>query len=311
MGWGRPSFSSWAACSRPRAFPVSPSSLRGGRSPHPRIDFPCEVSLPALRHPLPVRPWTAPSRASCPLSPSFLPRTPELPGLGWPRPRGAGRGRCCGHLACWDLACCPCPASWVGVLVPLHCTPSGIHFLTPCHLCHGVGSSLPATQQWGQGRAGLRETPARAQGLPGLAGHLQDSWAWGTGEGGRQARAWLPTRTVLRCRCHLSVRAGTAAPTSRAVGAWKGPPDRATQGRALRPAPQASSRAPNRARRGRPVPCPSPRPAPPAPWALPRPLTAAPRRWQPWLLASGLGTAVLIHKNHFSFSFSIQRVRSR
>lgn len=141
---------------------LPPPSLRGGRSPHPRTDFLCEVPLPALRHPLPVRPWTAPSRASCPLSPSFLPRTPELPGLGWPRPRGAGRGRCCGHLACWDLACCPCPAAWVGVLVPLHCTPSGIHLLTPCHLCHGVGSSLPATQQWGQGRAGLRETPARA-----------------------------------------------------------------------------------------------------------------------------------------------------
>lgn len=141
--------------------------------------------------------WTAPSRASCPLSPSFLPRTPELPGLGWPRPRGAGRGRCCGHLACWDLACCPCPAAWVGVLVPLHCTPSGIHLLTPCHLCHGVGSSLPATQQWGQGRAGLRETPTRAQGLPGLAGHLQDSWAWGARGDARPGPGFPPGRCFV------------------------------------------------------------------------------------------------------------------
>lgn len=246
VGCGRPSFSSWAACSRPRAFPVSPSSLRGGRSPHPRIDFPCEVSLPALRHPLPVRPWTAPSRASCPLSPSFLPRTPELPGLGWPRPRGAGRGRCCGHLACWDLACCPCPAAWVGVLVPLHCTPSGIHLLTPCHLCHGVGSSLPATQQWGQGRTGLRETPARAQGLPGLAGHLQDSWAWGAGGDARPGPGFPPGASL---QVPSVSEGGDSSPDLKVCGgvergpgpshASPGPPARAP-GVQPRPKPRAS-----------------------------------------------------------------------
>lgn len=72
VGCGRPSFSSWAACSRPRAFPVSPPSLRGGKSPHPLIDFPCEVPLPALWHPLPFRP--------CPLD---GPQQGELPAVSF------------------------------------------------------------------------------------------------------------------------------------------------------------------------------------------------------------------------------------
>lgn len=95
----------------------------------------------------------------------------------------------------------------------------------------------------------------------------------------------------------------TAARTSAGARVWGLGPG-AVQAPELPPSPRVPHPHPGCRR---PAAGPSPCPEPPrdSPFSSP----AAPSRaWQPWLLASGLKTAVLVHKNHFLFSSSIQKV---
>lgn len=255
MGCGASGQQGGVGCGAPPPSPAGrlAAGLGSSRSPHPFSGVAGGAHTLSLISPvkcpyLPSRPLcpsdpglcTAPSRVSCPLSPSFLPAGPCPPRTSWAWPAEAQRcweGQCCGHLASWDLMCCPCPAVWVGVLVPLHHTPSGVDLLTPCHLCPRVGLSLPATQQWGPDGGVLRETSTQAPGLPGLAGASRTPGRGGReGTGDGRPGAWLPSGTGASLQVPLVSEGGDSSPNLQGCGVRKGAPHRAP-----RPGPQAGA----------------------------------------------------------------------